>query len=128
MQRGSLLEEFDTDAAGVQEQGILQCHMHRKSLMLPCQAHTSYSLTTLGWSSFFKIAISLLTSVDSSAAATDAAAEAATAAGVAGLVLVVPMPLLALMDLRVPFRKPPARGRCNVLNRQLRFIICRRRH
>jgi hypothetical protein len=114
-------------AAAAQPADFLQwwsCRPDDAVLQITLMPRTSYSLTTFGWSSFFKIAISLLTSVASSALATDAAAEAAAAAGVAAVELVVPMPLLALIDLRVPFRKPPARGRCRVLNKQLRFIIC----
>lgn len=66
-----------------------------------------------------RMAISLFTSVVSSTAVAAAALLLLPAIGLA----VLPMPLLADMLRRVPLRNP-ARGRCSVRSRQLRFIIC----
>jgi hypothetical protein len=109
-------------------------------------------LTTLGWSSFFRIAISRLTSLESSlaappdvmpAAAAAAATAAAAAAAAAWLLLLAALPPcccvgsaaaaeaaaaaaateVADTERRAPLRRP-VRGRCSVRSRQLRFIIC----
>jgi hypothetical protein len=72
---------------------------------------TSYSLTTFGWSNFFRMAISRSTLSSSSGG------------GGGGVCAAKPMPLLAETLRRAPLRSP-ARGRCSVRTRQLRFIIC----